>query len=139
MKYQPFAESDKRVSRLGYGAMGLAGLFGQYDEAYFIRSILLSLEQGINFIDTARAYGRSEEFIGKALKQWGGERPFLATKVLACAPLASMPPGSGWQHPVPSHIAYPPGRIRTSVEESLNQLGVGEVDLIQLHQYLGLE
>lgn len=48
------------------------------DEQYLINSVLHSLEQGVNFIDTARTYGDLEEILGKALKQWRGERPFIA-------------------------------------------------------------
>jgi methylglyoxal reductase len=130
-----FPRSGERISKLGFGAMGLSGSFGSYDDEYLIRSVLLALDGGINFIDTARAYGRSEELVGKALKQWTGERPFVATKVAAQPAPASYPPGSCWHAPVPVEIAYPSGMLRASVLDSLQQLGLEQLDLIQLHQY----
>jgi methylglyoxal reductase len=119
---------DWGVSKLCYGAMGLNGAFGSYSEREFIDSIHYSLDRGINMIDTARAYGHSETIIGKALKEWTGEKPFIATKVKAA-------PSGGWGLPREVKEAYPPGAIRNSVEASLRELGVDQLDLIQMHQY----
>jgi methylglyoxal reductase len=130
MKYNPFASSTEQVSRVGFGAMGLGGSFGRFDEQELIHSVLHSLEKGVNFIDTARAYGASETLVGKALKEWKGERPFIASKV------QSLGPGSiGWGMPIPVESAYPPGWIKESTEISLRELGVETIDLIQTHQY----
>ncbi len=115
--------------------MGLAGSFGKQDDVYMIRSVLLALENGVNVIDTARAYGRSEELVGKALNQWSGERPFLATKVLPSPVPAPYPIMSGWHHPAPVDLVYPAGSLRASTEESLRQLNVDTIDLLQLHNY----
>lgn len=135
MNYTVFGRTNIRVSRLGFGAMGLGGSFGHYDDEYLIRSVLLSLEKGVNFIDTARAYNRSEEVIGKALKEWRGERPFIATKVLPQPAPSSYPAMSGWHHPAPVEMIYPTNTIRRSVEESLRQLDTDTIDLVQLHNY----
>ncbi|WP_217594716.1 aldo/keto reductase [Cohnella sp. GbtcB17] len=130
MKFSTFQATGDQVSRIGFGAMGLGGAFGSFDESELIRSVLHSLERGVTFIDTARAYGDSERLVGKALAQWHGERPFLATKI------QSKYPGSvGWGRPVPVEEAFPPGWIRASTERSLRELGVDCVDLMQLHQY----
>jgi aryl-alcohol dehydrogenase-like predicted oxidoreductase len=83
--------------------MGLAGGFGKQDDEYMIRSVLLALEKGVNVIDTARAYGRSEELVGKALNQWKGERPFLATK------------------PVELEMTFYPGQLFNSLQQKLKQ------------------
>jgi methylglyoxal reductase len=135
MKYSIFGKSGRSVSRLGFGAMGLAGVFGKQEDQDYIRAIRFSLEQGINFIDTARAYGRSEEIIGKALKDWEGERPFIATKVQPRPAPSSYPVMAGWHHPAPVEIIYPPGAIRESVETSLRELDVDWIDLVQMHNY----
>ncbi|MDP5274795.1 aldo/keto reductase [Chengkuizengella axinellae] len=135
MDYSKFAHTDRKISRLGFGAMGLNGVFDQLDDQQMIKSVLFSLDQGINFIDTARGYGRSEELIGKALKQWTGERPFIASKVSPTRPPSSYPVMSGWHHPAPVKIVYPQGSIRKSVETSLKQLDIESIDLIQLHNY----
>lgn len=105
MQYNEFAKSGRQVSRIGFGAMGLNCAFGQFDQDYLIRAVLNSLEQGVSFIDTARTYGESEEILGKALKQWSGERPFIASKA---APQASST-NAGWGIPNPIEIAYPRG------------------------------
>lgn len=128
MKYVPFAGSDVLVSRIGFGAMGLGGSFGRQEDGDFIRGVLHSLDKGVNLIDTARIYGPSESLIGKALKQWKGPRPFIATKALSQEPL-------GWGTSVPVNQAYPQGAITKSVEASLNALGLDAIDLVQMHQY----
>lgn len=130
MKYNAFGKLGTEVSRLGFGAMGLGGVFGQYDEKDLVRSVLHSLEKGVNFIDTARNYGESERILGLALREWKGEKPFIASKI------QSRGPGNlGWGKPIPVESAFPQGWLRESTETSLRLLGVDTIDLIQLHQY----
>lgn len=130
MKYNAFGKSGNQVSRLGYGAMGLGGVFGRYEEKELIDSVLRSLEQGVNLIDTARNYGDSERILGLALRQWKGELPFITSKI------QSKGPGNlGWGIPIPVESAFPKGWLRQSTEISLQQLGVETIDLMQLHQY----
>lgn len=130
MKYNVFGRSGRQVSRLGYGAMGLGGVFGQHDEQEMVSSVLRSLEQGVTFIDTARNYGESERILGLALREWKGELPFIASKI------QSKGPGNlGWGQPIPVETAFPKGWLRESTEISLQQLGVETIDLMQLHQY----
>lgn len=127
--------NGKAFFRLGFGAMSLGGHFGAVDEESSIKSVHWLLENGVDFIDTARAYGDSESILGRALKDWKGERPFLATKVLAAEVKGALKPGAGWQYPVDVSEAYPQGSIRKSLEDSLRQLGVDFIDLLQLHQF----
>ncbi|MPY81100.1 MAG: aldo/keto reductase [Actinophytocola sp.] len=127
MRHNPFPRSGQPVSELGFGAMGFAGWFGEQQESEWIDSLLYALEQGVSFVDTARAYGDSERVVGKALQQWSGTRPFVATKV---EQLAGQ---TGWGTPVDPKLAHPPGHIRASAERSLTELGLDYVDLIQLH------
>jgi len=71
MEYQELGSSGIKVSEvcLGTWTMGKGGWVGVEDEES-IKTIHTALDQGINFIDTAQAYGfgHSEELIGKALK-----------------------------------------------------------------------
>ncbi|MBD0378672.1 aldo/keto reductase [Paenibacillus sedimenti] len=130
MKYNAFGKLGDSVSRLGFGAMGLQGVFGHHSEKDLVRSVLHSLERGVNFIDTARNYGESERILGLALREWKGERPFIATKI------QSKGPGNiGWGIPIPVKTAFPQGWLRESTELSLRLLGVETIDLMQLHQY----
>ncbi|XID92324.1 aldo/keto reductase [Paenibacillaceae bacterium WGS1546] len=130
MKSNAFGKLGTPVSRLGFGAMGLGGSFGQYGEKELVRSVLHSLEQGVTFVDTARNYGESERIVGLALREWKGDRPFIASKI------QSKGPGNlGWGKPIPVETAFPKGWLRESTEISLRELGVETIDLMQLHQY----
>ncbi len=128
MKYAEFPATGREVSRLGFGAMGFAGWFGESDDAEWIAALHAALDAGVNLIDTARAYGRSEEVLGRGLAQWGGETPFVATKIEQISG-NNLP----WAIPVPPKACFPPGHMRTSAETSLRTLGLDHVDLIQLH------
>ncbi|WP_046243343.1 aldo/keto reductase [Hymenobacter terrenus] len=130
MQYNEFARTGKQVARIGYGAMGLGGAFGSFDEAEGIRSVLTYLERGGNFIDTARHYGKSEEILGKALAQWKGERPFLASKIQSHGP-----DNTRWCLPPAVEETFPRHLIRQNTEDSLRRLGVDSLDLMQLHLY----
>jgi len=130
MLYNPFRAGKDPVSRLGFGAMGLGGAFGAFGEKELIRSLLRTLDQGITFIDTARVYGDSERIVGAALREWRGQRPFVASKIL------SRGPGNvGWGKPIPVETAYPKGWLRECTEISLGELKLDTIDLMQLHQY----
>jgi aryl-alcohol dehydrogenase-like predicted oxidoreductase len=130
MKTTVFGKTGKRVSRLGYGAMGLGGAFGAHDKQEMVNSVIRSLDQGVNFIDTARNYGDSEHILGIALRAWKGAKPFIASKI------QSQGPGNlGWGQPIDVNIAFPRGWLRESTEISLKLLGVETIDLMQLHQY----
>jgi aryl-alcohol dehydrogenase-like predicted oxidoreductase len=129
MKYAIFPQSGRKLSKLGFGAMGFAGWFGDQPKQTHIASLLAALEQGVNVVDTARAYGDSEEILGEALRQWSGEPPFLATKI------QGLGPNSQWGWPTDVAIAFPPGHIRADCVRCLRALGVEQVDLMQLHIY----
>ena len=81
MQYRVFPATGDQLSVLGFGAMGFAGWFGPIDDTEAVRSLHTALDLGVNVVDTARAYGRSEEVVGTALKRWSGTRPFVATKI----------------------------------------------------------
>jgi aryl-alcohol dehydrogenase-like predicted oxidoreductase len=130
MQYTSFGNTNIHVARLGYGAMGLGGAFGSFDEAEGIRTLLHYLEQGGNFIDTARHYGNSEAVIGKALHQWTGEKPFIATKIQSHGP-----DNTRWAIPPRVEDTFPRHLIRQNTEQSLRELGIEQIDLMQLHLY----
>lgn len=107
------------VSALGYGAMGLSGVYGTADDAESERLIRGLLDLGVTFIDTADVYGEghNERLIGNAI---GGRRDevFLATKFGA-----DQPSGGGR-----------PEYVRRAVEASLRRLGTEHIDLYYLHR-----
>lgn len=129
MHYADFAASGRRVSRLGFGAMGFAGWFGEQSDEEHIGALLLALDRGVNLIDTARAYGASERIVGQALRQWDGPAPFIATKVEGLAGITQ------WGTPVSVQEAFPKGQVIASCEASLGEMGLERIDLLQLHTY----
>jgi aryl-alcohol dehydrogenase-like predicted oxidoreductase len=84
MEYVTIAGTDIRMSRVALGTWAIGGaLWGGSDETESIRTIHAALAQGVNTIDTAPAYGlgRSEEIVGKAVKEYGRrEELVLSTK-----------------------------------------------------------
>ncbi|CDR01211.1 aldo/keto reductase [Streptomyces iranensis] len=127
MRSTPFPRSGEPISKLGFGTMGFAGWFGDHEESDWIDSLLYALDRGVSFIDTARAYGNSERIVGKALRQWSGQRPYVATKI------ESLAGPRGWGTPVAPEDAYPPGHVRAGALRSLTELALDHVDLVQLH------
>ena len=81
MDYRVFPATGDELSVLGFGAMGMAGWFGEVDDRDAIRALHTALGLGVNVIDTARAYGRSELVVGTGLRAWSGQKPFVASKI----------------------------------------------------------
>lgn len=129
MEYRAFGKTGIEVSAIGYGAWGIgqSGWIGADDDES-IRALQRAIEQGVNFIDTAHAYGdgHSERLVGKVVKA-APERVHVATKVA--------PMNLTWPAPAGIHVdeVFPGAHIRRSTEESLANLGVETLDLQQLH------
>ena len=102
MQYTEFANSGRQVSRVAFGAMGLNCAFGSFAERDLIKAVHHSLDRGVNFIDTARTYGDAEMILSKALKQWSGEMPVIASKA---APTGTCEI-NGWGIPYPYSTSY---------------------------------
>ena len=116
------------VTTLGFGAMEVRGpriWNGRPVTDGEAETILHAvLDAGINFIDTANDYGRSEEFIGRFLAARRGEY-FLATK---CGCHVT-PAGD---HDETPHVWTRDNLLR-NIEESLGRMRTDHVDLLQLH------
>jgi aryl-alcohol dehydrogenase-like predicted oxidoreductase len=124
MEQRVLGRTGLRVSVLGYGAGAVGGLMVRGSPAEQERSLARAFEAGINYVDTAPAYGNgaSEENLGRALKALGAS-PLVGTKFRL--PAAA-----------PRDI---PGAIAASLEASLRRLGREGVDLLQLHDPIGLD
>ena len=100
---------------------GIANETGKPDMEQSKLMLQTALENGITALDTARAYGNSEQVIGNFLKEYQGEMPFITTKLMT-----TLPPGS------------PPGLVEkelfNSIETSLSELGVKKVNCVLLHR-----
>ena len=114
-----------RVPPLGLGAMGMSAYYGASDEAESIATLRHAVDVGVNFIDTAEAYGpfENEKLIGRAL---GGRRDevILATKA------SSETDDDGTIHGRNGTPEY----IRKAAHRSLRHLGTDYIDLYYLHR-----
>jgi aryl-alcohol dehydrogenase-like predicted oxidoreductase len=119
MECRRLGDSGLKVSALGLGTNN----FGErLDEHESVRVVHAALELGINFIDTANRYGggKSEEFIGKALKGKRG-KALIATKFGRVAGKGPNDSGGSRWH------------IMRAVEASLQKLDTDYIDLYQMH------
>jgi aryl-alcohol dehydrogenase-like predicted oxidoreductase len=107
-----------QVTRLGLGTMLMGGRTPR-DESY--RILDRYLEAGGNFLDTADVYGDGES--ERTLAPWLAshrDEVVVATKV--CRPVSD-PPGKG----------LAPDRVRAACDASLRRMGIGVIDLYQVH------
>ena len=74
MRYRTLGRTGLEVSEIGLGGAVFAGTsHGPFDETDAIAAVRTALETGVNYIDTSRHYGPSEEIIGKALTGYTGD------------------------------------------------------------------
>src|SRR5258708_14599754 len=81
MKTRTIGKLGLKVSALGLGCMGMSDLYGEANEAEWIATVHRAIDIGVNFFDTAEAYGpyASEELLGRALKGCR-DKAIVATK-----------------------------------------------------------
>jgi aryl-alcohol dehydrogenase-like predicted oxidoreductase len=128
LKTVPLGETGLEITRIGFGAWAIGGGgwefgWGPQEDEESIAAIHRALEQGLNWIDTAAAYGfgRSEEVVGRALEGIA-ERPYVFTK---CSLLEG--PGRRVVHNLKRDS------VMREAEGSLKRLGVDAIDLYQIH------
>lgn len=129
MHYRKLGSTELEVSEIGYGAWGIGGkqwLGGQDDESQ--RALRRAFELGLNFIDTALAYGdgHSEKLVGQAVKS-APRRVYVATKI---PPKNRIWPASPT---TPISEVFPYDYIIECANESLRNLGTEQIDLLQYH------
>ncbi|MEK6756061.1 MAG: aldo/keto reductase [Bacteroidota bacterium] len=129
MNYRTIGRTGIKVSEIGYGAWGIGGALWQGskdDES--MRALHKAIDLGVNFIDTALAYGRghSERLVGNLLKE-RKERIYVATKI---------PPKNGeWPAQKGRKLGdvFPLDYIIECTEKSLRNLRVDTIDIQQFH------
>ena len=121
MKYRKLGNSDLHVSEISLGSWLTFGVGVERDRA--VACVNRALELGINFIDTANAYGRgaAESFLGEVLASRPRTSYVLATK--AFFPMSASDQGLSRK------------QILKQVDASLQRLRVDYVDLYQCHRY----
>jgi len=111
-----------KVSALAFGCGDVGGLMVRGTPADRERGVARAIELGINYLDTAPAYGsgESEKNLGQVLR--------------ALKPAAIV--GTKWRLGA-ADLADVPGAVARSVETSLGRLGLERVDLLHLHNLIG--
>lgn len=121
MRYRTFGRTGWEISEIGFGAWAIGADWGQVSEADAREALHKSIDQGVNFIDTADVYGdgRSERLIAQVLKE-RSEQVYAATKA---------------GRRLNPHVAegYNRQNLTLFVERSLVNLDVEALDLVQLH------
>jgi aryl-alcohol dehydrogenase-like predicted oxidoreductase len=126
MKTTTLGRTGLHVSRIAFGTWQLSGDWGHLDEDAAIAAIRRARELGVNFFDTAQAYGfgASEQMLGKALRDEltsNRDELVIATK--------------GGLRRTDSGLARDasPRWLRHGVDASLTALGIEHIDLYQVH------
>lgn len=123
MQRRPLGRTGLHVSTVGFGGSSIGGVFRPVSAAAAEATVKTALEVGINYFDTAPYYAgtTAESILGKALTGVPRDRYVLATKV-----------GRYGRAPVKT-FDFSADRVVRSVDESLERLGCGHIDLIQVH------
>jgi len=125
MEKRRLGKVGPEVSVLGLGCMGMSEFYGPTDEAESTATLERALELGINFLDTADAYGRgaNEELVGRFLRDRRDE-VVLATKFAIVRDEKGNFLG----------ISGKPEYVKSACEASLKRLGVETIDLYYQHR-----
>ena len=129
METRQFGKSDLNITSVGFGAWAIGGggwqfAWGAQSDDDSIAAIHRALALGVNWIDTAAAYGlgHSEEVVARALKSWSGTKPYIFTKC-----------GLRWDAEGNVQKILHADSICREVEDSLRRLAVDTIDLYQIH------
>jgi len=128
MRKRRLGNTDMEITTIGFGAWAIGGGgwefgWGPQDDQKSIDAIHKALDEGINWIDTAAAYGlgHSEEVVARALKGMA-ERPYVFSKC-------------GLQGDAQNNVNknLKADFIREEIENSLRRLQVERIDMYQIH------
>ena len=129
MNYRTLGRTGLKVSEIGYGAWGIGAKqwIGASDDES-LRALHRAVDLGLNFIDTALAYGdgHSEKIVGQTVRG-RKDKVLVATKI--------PPKNRRWpaEHQIPVDQVYTAEYVIACTEESLRNLGMETIDLQQLH------
>jgi predicted oxidoreductase len=136
MRTIPIGTGSLTTTRLAYGCWRLAGAWNPSEvtpsaEAAGVEAVIAAYEAGYSLFDNADIYcsGVAESILGRALKQVSGmrERILIATKCGIRFPGEPLPSS-------PQRYDFSSEHILQSCEQSLRRLGIGTIDLYQLHR-----
>ncbi|MGP6207629.1 aldo/keto reductase [Cuniculiplasma sp. SKW3] len=121
MKYRKLGKTNICVSEIGFGSWAIGGTWGKVSDADSMKALENAVKSGVNFFDTADVYGdgKSERLLSKIKAEYGDEI-HIATKA-----------GRRLNPHVPEGYNYK--NLRSFIERSKSNLGVKEIELLQLH------
>ena len=122
MNKRILGKTNIEVSEISLGTWQVGGVWGhEFSHANADRILHTAIDSGINFIDTADVYGdgESEKAVGRVVKSYL-QKIYVATKC-------------GRKYNPHSDASYTPESLRKFVEDSLKNMGLETIDLIQLH------
>jgi aryl-alcohol dehydrogenase-like predicted oxidoreductase len=126
LRKRQFGRTGWSVSEIGFGAWAIGSAWGPVKDADSLDALRVSLDEGVNFLDTADVYGddhKSERLIAGILKErkkQGKSVPLVATKL-------------GRRLPKQDADLFTYANLAPFVEDSLKALEVYVLDLVQLH------
>ena len=129
MRYRQLGSTGIEVSEIGYGAWGIGGkLWQDGDDNEALSALRRAIDLGLNFIDTALAYGdgHSEELVGQ-IERESGKTLYIASKVPPKNLTWPAKPG------IPIDQVFPYDHVMACTEKSLSHLKRDYLDLQQLH------
>jgi len=112
------------VPAIGFGCMVLPGFYFAGSDEQAIATLRRAADIGVNFLDTADAYGagKNEELVGRAIKGQR-ERYIIATKF-----------GNVWKPGLDYDVCGRPDYVAQACDESLKRLGIERIDLYYQHR-----
>lgn len=131
MRYRALGKTGLQVSEIGYGAWGIGkAMWIGADDEESLRSLRAAREAGVNFYDTALAYGdgHSEQLIARAFGN--SSDVVIASKVPPKDLTWGVKPGS------PLRNTFPREHVLSSLERTLKNLDRDAVDVYQFHTWI---
>ena len=147
----PLGRTGLSLTRLGFGAASIGGLFSAVSDEDAVRVVDRAWELGIRTFDMAPlyGYGAAERRVGRALADRPRDDYVLSTKVgRLVRPIAEIPPGANIDRqaldgredafyvgtePVRPVFDYSADGVRRSIEESLARLHLDRIDIALIH------
>ena len=119
LDYRKFGKTDLDISVLGFGCGAVGGLMVRGEHKDMLKTVEFALEAGINYFDTARAYGDglSEIHLGALLRELGSPNVIIGTKIKLNK----------------EHSGSIQNNVLEQINNSLNRLGSESVDIVYTH------